>query len=185
MLFLVAGVLLIASEAVHMAIVPVFLGAAALVVAALRAVGILESVPLSFLIWSITSVALALPLRPLVKRFIGRGESKYDRSDEDKDALGEVVEVVEDVDDATASGRIRYRGTTWVARSLEGKIAKGMQAKLYAKDKLVWVVEPLNVLDDNNRVAAFDAGAAASVTVGVPIGVDATIEQESFAKGKK
>jgi membrane protein implicated in regulation of membrane protease activity len=150
-LFLVAGVLLIASEAVHMALVPIFFGLAALIVAGLRGVGLVESIPLSLLVWSIMSVALTIPLRPLARRLI-KGQAKYDRSDAVKDALGQVVEVVEDVADDNDNGRIRFQGTTWAARSMEGKLAKGTRAKLFAKDKLVWVVEPLSLLDENNVV---------------------------------
>jgi membrane protein implicated in regulation of membrane protease activity len=150
-LFLVAGVLLIASEAVHMALVPVFFGLAALIVAALRGVGLVESLPASLLLWSIMSVALTIPLRPIARRLI-KGQAKYDRSDAIKDALGQVVEVVEDVDEDSDNGRIRFQGTTWAARSMEGRLPKGSRAKLYAKDKLVWVVEPLSLLDENNLV---------------------------------
>lgn len=149
--FLVAGVLLIASEAVHMALVPIFFGVAALIVAGLRGVGLLESIPMSLLVWSIMSVALTIPLRPIARRLI-RGQAKYDRSDAVKDALGQVVEVVEDIAEDNDNGRIRFQGTTWAARSMEGKLAKGARAKLFAKDKLVWVVEPLSMLDENNVV---------------------------------
>ena len=155
-LFLVAGVLLIASEAVHAAMIPIFFGVAALIVAGARGIGLVESVPMSLLMWSITSVALTLPLRPLAKRLVAGGVRKYDRSDEVKDALGQVVEVIESVDDVSNNGRIRFQGTTWAARSTEGIIPAGTSAKLYFKDKLVWVIEPLNMLDDVGRVPTLE-----------------------------
>ena len=156
-IFLVAGVLLIASEAVHLSLIPVFLGMAALVVAGLRGIGLVESVPMSLLLWSLTSIGLALPLRPLARRFLKAGDAKYDRSDEDKDAMGLVVEIAEDVDDSGSTGRIRFRGTTWAAQSTEGKIPAGGRAKLVYKDKLVWIVEPLGILDEDTRVPVLEA----------------------------
>jgi membrane protein implicated in regulation of membrane protease activity len=151
-LFLAAAVLLIASEALHLSLIPVFLGIAALIVAGLRGVGLVESLPASLLVWSVTSVALTLPLRPIVKKYLKLGELKVDPSDENKDALGTIVDVLEAIDDSSEKGRIRFQGTTWSARSTEGVIPAGSKARLFAKDKLVWVVEPLSVLDDVNQV---------------------------------
>ncbi len=161
--------LLIASEAVNLALVPGFLGAAALIVAGLRAVGVLESLPMSLLVWSIASLALTLPLRPLAKKLVGASASRFDRSDEVKDALGEIVDVVEALDDETNNGRIRFQGTTWAARCTEGKLPAGSRAKLFYKQKAVWVVEPLTLLDDNNRVPTLEeqpSEAAVEVTQG-------------------
>jgi membrane protein implicated in regulation of membrane protease activity len=171
-LFLVGGILLIASEALHTALVPVFLGVAALIVAALRGLGIVETVPMSLLVWSFTSVALALPLRPLAKKFVGGAVKRFDRSDEVRDAYGEIVEIVEAVDDVSNNGRIRFQGTTWAARSTEGTLAAGTKAKLFAKDNRVWVVEPLTLLDEDRRVPTHDETA------------EVAVETETRAKGK-
>lgn len=154
--FLVVGVLLVASELVNLSLVPVFLGVAALMVAGLRGLGIIESVPMSLLVWSMASVALALPLRPLARRYLKTGERKVDTSHEDTDARGEVVDVLEPVDDQSDNGRIRFQGTTWSARAVDGVVPRGAKARLVYKDKLVWIVEPLGALDDMNRVPAFD-----------------------------
>lgn len=158
--FLVGGLALIASEAVHLALVPVFLGVAALVVAGLRAIGVVDSLAASLLIWSVTSVALALPLRPLARRYFKTGETRHDRSDEDRDAAGQIVDVVEDIDDVSERGRVRFQGTTWVAQTTEGVVPKGAKVKLVIKNKLVWIVEPLTALDDVNQVPVFDTEAA-------------------------
>jgi membrane protein implicated in regulation of membrane protease activity len=146
--FLVAGLLLIASEVAYTSLVQVFLGVAALLVAGLRAAGILDSVAASFLMWGLISLGLALPLRPLVRRFVKPNTSVFDPSHEDEDVVGAVVEVVEAVDDSTQNGRVKVHGTTWAAQSLDGVIPAGTKAKLVAKKKLVWFVEPLGVLDE-------------------------------------
>ena len=44
------------------------------------------------------------------------------------------------------------RADQGLALSTDGVIAKGTKAKLFAKDKRVWVVEPLSLLDENQRV---------------------------------
>ena len=158
--FLVGGLLLIASELVSLSLVPVFLGVAALIVAALRGIGVVESVPASLLVWSMMSVALALPLRPLVRKYLRAGEARHDHSDEDRDAMGQIVDVVEDIDATSQRGRIRFQGTTWAAQTTEGTIPAGARCKLMVKDKLIWIVEPLNALDEDNRVPVLEQEAA-------------------------
>lgn len=145
--FLVVGILLIASEALHLSLVPVFFGTAALLVAGLRAVGLIDSVSASLLVWGFSSLALTLPLRPVLKRYLKTGEAKHDQSHEDKDAMGAIVEVLEAVDDTGAKGRIRFQGTTWAAQCTDGNIPQGGQARLVYKDKLVWIVEPVSALE--------------------------------------
>ncbi|MCC7074148.1 MAG: NfeD family protein [Deltaproteobacteria bacterium] len=157
--FLVVGVLLIASEALHLSLVQVFFGVAALLVAGLRALGVVDSVSTSLLVWGFTSLGLTLPLRPVIKRYLKAGESKHDPSDEDRDARGEVVEVIEAIDDTGPNGRVRFQGTSWSAQCTDGSIPAGGQARLVYKDKLVWIVEPLSELEAApERVPAPDKG---------------------------
>ena len=145
--FLVAGILLIASEALHLSLVPVFFGAAALLVAGMRAVGLVDSVTASLLLWGFSSLGLTLPLRPVLKRYLKAGDAKHDNSHEDKDAMGEIVEVLEAIDDTGPTGRIRFQGTTWSAQCTDGNIPQGGRARLVYKDRLVWVVEPVSALE--------------------------------------
>jgi membrane protein implicated in regulation of membrane protease activity len=146
--FLVGGLLLIASEVAYTSLVQVFLGAAALMVGGLRALGIIDSVTASFLAWAFLSLGMALPLRPVVKRLFKTSTAVFDPSHEDQDAVGAIVEVIEPVDEDTQNGRIKLHGTTWAAQSIGGVLPKGTKAKLVGKKKLVWFVEPLSVLDE-------------------------------------
>ena len=66
----------------------------------------------------------------------------FQMTDEDLEAVGCVVEVVESVSSADQKGRVRFGGTTWPAVSKEGTIPKGRKAKLVLRDNLVWTVEP-------------------------------------------
>jgi membrane protein implicated in regulation of membrane protease activity len=173
--FLVGGLLLIGSELVHLSLVPVFFGVSALITAGLHALGILPSLPASLLAWSITSVALTLPLRPLVRRLLPGAKAVFDPSDEDKDAMGELVEVIDAVDDESASGRIRHQGTTWSARAVEGHIPKGARAKLVYREKMTWVVEAVPATEGVDALPVLPpADASARVPAELPAAVEMT-----------
>lgn len=146
--FLVGGVLLIGSEFVVPSLFTIFLGVAALLTAALRGVGLVESVPISFLLWSVLSLGLVVPFRSQVQRLMpgGKSEVKKDRTDveHDRDAMGEVVDVVEDISDENDKGRIRFQGTTWNARMTNGSLKKGEKAQLVYREGALWVVEAVS-----------------------------------------
>jgi membrane protein implicated in regulation of membrane protease activity len=146
-IFLVAGIALIASELFHLSLVPLFLGASALITAGLLGAGVVTTVPMALLAWSVMSLALAVPLRPVLKKLVGGEKGKFDPADEDKDAAGTIVEVLVVVDEDSSKGRIRYQGTSWAAQSTEGVIPVGARAKLVGRKKLVWFIEPLGVMD--------------------------------------
>lgn len=170
--FVIAGVLLIASEAVVPSLVGAFLGVAALLTAGLRGIGVVESVPWSLLVWSALSVGLIVPFRPLVQRLVpGRSEARRDTTDveNERDAMGEIVTVVEDVDEDHDLGRIRFRGTTWQARSTSGKLRAGQEAQLVYRDGTVWIIEPVAV--DGSARALFE-GEAQSAPATAPAEVD-------------
>ncbi len=175
--FLVSGIALVASEAVAPALVSVFLGVAAIITAGLRWMGVLESLPLSLLVFALTSLALAVPGRLLINRLVpGRSDVRRDRTDvdDDKDAMGEVVTVVEDVSDEHDTGRIRFQGTTWQARSVHGVIARGAQAQLVYREGSLWVVEPV-VVDGGARDLFRSVESAERVE---PVAVDATTQRD-------
>ena len=118
-----------------------------LVVAGLRALGIVEGVFVSFALWGILSVALVLPLRPLLKKYFPP-QQRYDPSDEDLDAYGQVVEVLPPADEGEVRGRIRFQGTTWPAACTDGSVPAGPKARLLHRDRLCWIVEPLPSLPE-------------------------------------
>jgi len=152
--FVVAGLLLIASELVFPSLVGAFLGLAALITAGLRGLGIVESLPVSLLVFAVTSLALVIPGRLLIQRLVpGRSERRKDEVDveHDRDAMGEHVVVVEDVSEDHDAGRIRFQGTTWQARSIHGDVKAGDRAQLVYREGPIWIVEPV-VVDGGARV---------------------------------
>jgi membrane protein implicated in regulation of membrane protease activity len=145
--FVVAGIALLVSEVKLPGAVAGFFGAAALLTAGLRGIGLVESLPVSLLLWGIMTTALLVPLRPMVKKLAGRSEVKKDQTDveQDRDAMGEVVDVVEDISDEHDEGRIRFQGTTWQARCTTGSLKRGDKAQLVYRTGSLWVVEPVAV----------------------------------------
>ncbi|MBU3915229.1 NfeD family protein, partial [bacterium] len=68
---------------------------------------------------------------------------------DDEDAIGRIVEVVEETCSDHDKGRIRFRGTTWKAVTEFGRIYPGQKARIYARKDMVWIVDPL---EDSSEV---------------------------------
>ncbi len=140
-LWIIGGGLLIASELFIPGMITFFLGLSAFLVALGYKFGILESVLSGFATWFITSLFSVFVLREFAQKLLP-GDSSYKSVNEDMDAFGEIVEVVEDIRAADDKGRIKFRGTTWQATTGSKLIAAGKKAKIVARDNLVWIVEP-------------------------------------------
>jgi inner membrane protein len=139
--WIVAGAVLILLELIVPGAVLVFLGAGALVVALMVWLGLVQSWVLSITIWFIVSLLLLVVLRGFVQRLLP-GETETQSTDEDLDAFGKEVDVLEMIT-PDAAGRISYRGATWQAACYEHTLAAGSRARIVYRDELVWVVEPV------------------------------------------
>jgi membrane protein implicated in regulation of membrane protease activity len=135
-----AGAVLMLAEFVLPGLVVVFLGLGAMLVALGRWLHLLEGEISSFTTWFIISLVLVISLRQLLARFVP-AETSYQSPEEDLNAYGTVVEVLEAVDDRNSDGRIRFQGSSWPATCPEGSIASGNKARLLYRDNVVWVVE--------------------------------------------
>lgn len=140
-LWLIAGVGLSLSEFVVPGLIVVFLGMSAFVVAAGYKLGILESVLSGFTVWFATSLFSVFAIREFVKKLFP-GEERRKSVNEDAEAYGSIVDIVDDVRSKDTEGRIRFRGTTWQATTSVERIPSGQKAKIVARDGLVWIVEP-------------------------------------------
>lgn len=138
-LWLIAGIVLIATELFIPGLVVCFLGFGAVIVAVLRWFGVFTGLAQSFIVWLVTSIALLIVLRRVLLKWVP-SESSYTATDEDYDAVGSIVEVVQEVSEST-QGRIRYAGTTWPATTRHGILLPGQKARLLYRDNLVWIVE--------------------------------------------
>jgi membrane protein implicated in regulation of membrane protease activity len=137
--FVVGGLLLMAVETVLPGGVAGFLGLGGLVIAGLRALGLLIDPWTAIIMWAFLSVGLTIALRPLAMRFI-QGNMSLSLTDEDAEAMGQTVPVIREVGEEEP-GRIRFRGAEWDARTVEGTLPKGAEAKLLYRDNLTWIVE--------------------------------------------
>ncbi len=140
-IFLGGGLLLMVLELMLPSGVSFFLGISAVLVAALRFLGLELGPAASVFLWLVISSALVLTLRPFLMRHFG-GESSQKLADEDVEAMDREVEVVEQVGGLGHEGRIRFRGATWSARTLEGRLPAGAKARILYRDNLTWIVEP-------------------------------------------
>lgn len=143
--FVVGGALLMLIEAVVPGGIAFFLGIGGVVVGGLRAVGLLVDPLSSVVTWVFLSAGLTIALRPLMLRFV-QGDVSLAMTDEDAEAMGETVTVLEPVG-PESPGRIRFRGASWEARTLQGRLPKGADAQLLYRDNLTWVVEPADHAD--------------------------------------
>ncbi|MFO8232424.1 MAG: NfeD family protein [Longimonas sp.] len=141
-IFLLGGVLLMILETVLPGGVAFFLGVGGLLTAGLRLLGLVSDPVVSVLVWMFVSTGLTIALRPLAVRYLG-GDFSFAMTDEDAEAMGQTVTVVEPLDEESA-GRIRFRGATWDARTTEGRLPKGAEARILYRDNLTWIVEPVD-----------------------------------------
>lgn len=145
-IWLGAGALMLASEVAAPSLLFGFLGASAVTVAGLRAVGVVDSTVTSMLIWAVGSGAYLGLLRGVLKRYFGAPDSSHDSTSEEVAAFGAVVEVIEEVG-ADKPGRIRWQGTTWQAHTLGPVLSAGSKARLLHRDNIGWVIEKLSLPD--------------------------------------
>lgn len=147
MIFFIGGFVLMIIETLIPGGVSFFLGFSGLIVGSLRWLGILEEPVTSVTVWLFTSVALILAMRPVLIKYWG-GESDYKLANEDVEAMDQIVDVIEPVNADNASGRVRFQGISWQAKTLEGKIPAGSKAKIRYRDNVTWIVEPVDELED-------------------------------------
>ena len=170
--FLIGGVGLMVAELALPGLVSIFVGAGAVLTAALRFFGVIEDIPMSMVVWMLSSVAMVIALRNTAKKWFPADESRGE-VDEDLEAFGELVDVLEDVremDEGVEPGRVRFDGVPWQAYSTGGTLPAGAQARLVYRKDLVWFVEPAKTLEE---------GREAPVPEGVP---DEALEEAPVEK---
>lgn len=144
-IFLIGGILLMLAELLIPSGFTLLLGISGLLVGLLRFMGILEDPSIAIGAWVTISVLLTLAIRPLMKKY-WKGETSFKYADEDYEAMDQIVDAVEDIDES-GNGRIRFQGISWKARTLEGTIPAGKQVRIKYRDNVTWIVEPVDLLD--------------------------------------
>lgn len=139
LIWLILGGVLMFLELLVPGLVIIFFGVAALLVGGAAYLGLVSSWPVALGLWAAGSSALVFGVRGGVKR-LSPGREERSSTDEELDAFGERVEVVEAVG-PDLIGRIRFRGTTWKARTVEEHLEPGAYARIVTRENLVWLVE--------------------------------------------
>lgn len=149
-IFIIGGVLLILLEAILPGGVAFLLGLSGIGVGILRYFGFLEDPLTATFIWLFTSTILTIAIRPFINKYF-KGESSYKLADEDYEAMDQIVEVIEPINDLDNAGRIKFQGISWQARSMEGHIPAGVQVRIKYRDNTTWIVEPLDAIDSKKN----------------------------------
>jgi len=149
-IFLIGGILLMVLEAVLPSGMALILGFSGLVIGLLRFIGLLSDPTTATLAWFITSVVLTVGALPFIKKYFG-GEATFKVADEDYEAMDQIVDVVEDINDLTNDGRIRYQGISWQAKTIDGDVPAGSQVRIKYRENTTWIVEPVNRIEKSTE----------------------------------
>lgn len=148
-IFLIGGTVLMILETLIPGGVSFFLGLSGLMVGIFRYFGMLMDPGTSILVWLASSIGFILLFRPFLMKYWG-GESFFKSADEDLEAMDQIVDVVETINPEDNSGRIRYQGISWQARTIEGRLEAGSKAKIKYRDNVTWIVEPADELEEGD-----------------------------------
>ena len=118
----------------------VFLGVAGLIVAICVHLGVVASWSSALTLWFISSLVLVILLRGIAQKLVG-GDSSVANTDEEVEALGEIVEVVETIGPGESKGRVVFRDVRWNAVSDGSEIPAGENAQIVSRDNITLVVE--------------------------------------------
>jgi membrane protein implicated in regulation of membrane protease activity len=116
-IWLISGAVMVLLEFIVPGGVIVFLGMAAVIVGGSIYFNWITSHPMAFLAWFIISIILMVFLRSIFIKYF-EGDSKIENTDEDIDLEGSLADVIEDIL-PHKEGRVRFRDSTWSARSDE------------------------------------------------------------------
>lgn len=141
-LWLGFGLFCIISEFLLPGLVMVFVGLGSLTVALGMHLGLLNSYTVQIITFFISSTIYLFTLRFVILHFVPTSTRKEDIN-EDRQAIGSEVEVVEDILNGQL-GRIRHSESTWQAKADEGiTILKGEKATIIGRDNITWIVQKL------------------------------------------
>lgn len=138
--WLIVGIFLTILELVVPGGIIVFLGIAAMLVGSALYVGVIQTVASAFIAWFILSLILIMVLRSFFMQYF-EGDTHVENVDERKDVIGSIVEVSEQVF-PHKEGRVRFRATTWKARSDE-ELKVGSKVRVTSQDGSTLIVQSI------------------------------------------
>ena len=140
--WLIAGMLLIASEMLIPGFTIFFFGVGALLTGILSAIipGLKNSFTLQLIIWAASSITSFAFLRKYLSK-IFRGSLIDDHTGEEQDS-GKIATVLEQITPDTP-GRIRYKGTSWKAISFDKTFDPGEKVEILKKEGISYIVSDI------------------------------------------
>lgn len=139
----IVGVLCIGLEMLMPGFVIFFFGIGALLTALFSLLPFITGlIWLQVLIFVFMSVLSLIVLRRRFTRIFAGTVFDSRHADPEETGAGETAEVIETVN-PHADGRIRFRGTTWPARTRSGTIAAGARAIVIERDGMTYIIAPL------------------------------------------
>lgn len=140
--WLIFSAVLMALEIILPGGIVVFLGIAGLIVSLGVYTQLIDSLPVALITWFISSLFLIIFLRSFFMKYF-EGDSSVDGVDEDEDLIGSVASVTEDIK-PHSEGRIRFRDSTWTARS-DQSISSGTDVRIIGRDGIVLLVQKIEI----------------------------------------
>jgi len=140
--WLIAGGVLVLLEFFVPGLVVVFLGLGALLTGGVIFLGWIQNPYYILLCFLLLSVVMLAQLRKVVLRFYP-SDSEKSETDEEALVVGQAAHAISHITTHDFSGRIRFVGTTWSARSVEGDIHKGATVEIVGRDNIHYLVKKL------------------------------------------
>lgn len=141
--WLIAGSGLMLAEFLIPGAVVVFLGLGALATSGLIYLGYIREAWQAVLCFGAASILMLLTIRKMVMRFYPSSSEKVE-TDEDKLIFGHKAEAITVLSPHDYSGRVKYSGTTWPARSETGEINAGATVEIIGRDNINLLVRELH-----------------------------------------
>ena len=139
-IWFLVGLALLVSEFFLPGVVLVFVGLAAWVVAALAAIGLLESLALQLVCFAGVSLAFTGTLRRLILHRLDGGQASLSGSSDHADEfVGKTAVILTDFEKPGDLGKVEFKGAEWKARA-EEELRPGDAAEIAAVDGITLVI---------------------------------------------
>lgn len=137
--WLVVGGILVLLEFFIPGLVVVFLGLGALLTGGALYLGCITDPVYLLAFFGLSSILMLATLRRLVMRFYP-SDSEQVETDEDKLLIGQKALAISPITPFDFSGRIRFSGTSWSAKSEKGMIAEGSEVTIVGRENIHFIV---------------------------------------------
>ena len=136
-LWLIIGFIMLVIEMFSLSFFAFFIAMGALLTALLTYLGVLPTITLQIVTFSVSSVLFLIFLRKLLKRKFSQAKGGMDYTE----FVGDKVNLIHDIPE-NGRGKIFYRGTEWNAVSIDGKpIEKDTLVTILKMDGIVAIVK--------------------------------------------